>query len=52
MYWTRSGIRIELNQWGDTEWTTNTVSFRCEMRTALGVLRPTAINVLTGLAAS
>lgn len=50
--WTRQGMTVETNYWGDTEWTTNTVSFRCEERIAIGVQRPTAINIVTGLAAS
>jgi hypothetical protein len=45
-------MTIETNYWGDTEWTTNAVSFRCEERIAIGVQRPTAICVVTGLAAS
>jgi Phage capsid family len=50
--WTRQGMTVETNYWGDTEWTTNTVSFRCEERVTIGVQRPTAINIVTGLTAS
>ena len=34
--WARQGMTIETNYWGDTEWTTNAVSFRCEERIAIG----------------
>jgi hypothetical protein len=37
------------NQFGDTELTTNTISFRAEERIAIGVVRPTAICTVMGL---
>jgi HK97 family phage major capsid protein len=52
IFWQRLGIRIEFNMWGDTEWTTNTYSFRAEERIALSVPRPSALNVVTGLPVS
>jgi HK97 family phage major capsid protein len=51
MGWTRMGLTVETNGYGDTEWTTNAVSFRCEERIALGVLRPKAVNIVTGIPA-
>lgn len=48
-WFVRQGLTVDTNPWGDTEWTTNSVSFRAELRAVLGVLRPTAISVVTGL---
>jgi HK97 family phage major capsid protein len=49
MAWTRWGLELMTNQFGDTEWSTNAWSFRCEERIAIGVIRPSAICVTTGL---
>ena len=38
--WTRLGLTMGVNQFGDTEWTNNLVSFRVEERVAIGVRRP------------
>jgi HK97 family phage major capsid protein len=48
-YFVRQALTIDMNLWGDTQWTTNQISFRAEMRSTLAVLRPTAICVVTGL---
>ena len=48
-YFVRQGLTLDTNLWGDTEWTTNSISFRAEMRSVLAVLRPTAVCVVTGL---
>jgi hypothetical protein len=37
---------------GTNLWTQNAISFRCEERVALGVARPTAVNIVTGLPSS
>lgn len=50
--WTRQGTTLEINSYGDTQWTTNSISYRCEERIAIGVQRPAAVNIVTGLAAS
>ncbi len=50
--WVRSGFRLEINSYGDTEWSTNAISFRGELREAIGVQYPAAINILTGLPTS
>jgi HK97 family phage major capsid protein len=54
--WTRQSLTIDINQYGSDSstnyWTQNAVSFRCEERVAIGVARPTAVNILTGLASS
>jgi uncharacterized protein (TIGR03083 family) len=47
--WTRLGLTMGVNQFGDTEWTNNLVSFRVEERVAIGVRRPTAVCTVTGL---
>lgn len=52
IFWNRLGMRIEFNPWGDTEWTTNTYSWRAEMRVCLSVPRPSALNLVTGLPTS
>ena len=54
--WTRRGLTIDVNAHGSDAntnyWTQNAVSFRCEERIALGVARPTAVNIVTGLPSS
>ena len=50
--WTRLGLTMQVNQFGDTEWTNNLVSFRVEERIAIGVRRPSAICTVTGLPTS
>ncbi|BBY08172.1 phage major capsid protein [Mycobacterium noviomagense] len=52
IFWTRLGILLQFNPWGDAEWTTNTFSWRVEERVALSVPRPSALNIVTGLPAS
>lgn len=52
IFWTRLGLLLQFNPWGDTEWTTNTFSWRAEERVALSVPRPTAVNIVTGLPTS
>jgi capsid protein len=49
-FWTRQALSIEVNWFGDTEWRYNAVSYRCEERVCIGVQRPKALLVLTGLA--
>jgi HK97 family phage major capsid protein len=48
-YFVRQGLTVDMNMWGDTEWTTNMVSFRAEMRSTLAVIRPAAVCVVVGL---
>ena len=50
--WTRLGLTMGVNQFGDTEWTNNLVSFRVEERIAIGVRRPSAVVTVTGLPTS
>ena len=50
--WTRLGMTMGVNQFGDTEWTNNLVSFRVECREAIGVRRPSAVVTVTGLPTS
>ena len=50
--WTRLGMTMGVNQFGDTEWTNNLVSFRVDERIAIGVRRPTAVCTVTGLPTS
>lgn len=45
-YFVRQALTIDVNYWGDTQWTTNSVSFRAEMRSTLAVLRPKAICIV------
>jgi HK97 family phage major capsid protein len=47
--WTRMALEMMTNPYGDTEFATNAITFRAEERIAIGVIRPTAINVVTGL---
>jgi Phage capsid family len=55
--WTRQSLTLDINSYGvDADgtnmWTQNAVSYRAEERVALGVARPTAVNVVTGLPSS
>jgi HK97 family phage major capsid protein len=50
--WTRLGMVMQVNQFGDTEWTNNLVSFRVEERVNIGVRRPSAVVTVTGLPTS
>ncbi|MGX9672656.1 phage major capsid protein [Mycobacterium sp. HM-7] len=50
--WTRQGMSLEINQNDTYSWQNNAVSFRCEERIAIGVQRPTAVNIVTGLEAA
>ena len=47
--WTRWGLELGVNQYGDAEWSTNAWSFRCEERIAVGITRPSSVVVTTGL---
>ncbi|WP_280761884.1 phage major capsid protein [Prescottella agglutinans] len=49
--WTRMGMTLETNRYGDAEWTNNLISFRAEERIAIGVQRPAAVCVVTGIGA-
>ncbi|MBO0884567.1 MAG: phage major capsid protein, partial [Mycobacterium sp.] len=48
-YFVRQSLTLDMNPWGDTQWTTNQISFRAEMRSVLAVLRPTAVCIVSGL---
>ena len=48
-YFVRQAMTIDQNMWGDLEWTTNQISWRCEMRSTLAVTRPAAVCIVTGL---
>lgn len=48
-YYVRQALTLDMNPWGDTQWTTNSISFRAEMRSVLAVLRPKAVVIVTGL---
>lgn len=54
--WTRMGLTIDMNSLGSDAstnyWTQNATSFRAEGRWAIGVARPTAVNIVTGLSSS
>jgi HK97 family phage major capsid protein len=50
--WTRMGLTLDINQYGTNEFTQNYITFRAEERIAIGVQRPTAINIVTGLPTS
>ena len=50
--WTRLGMTMAVNPYGDTEWVNNLTSFRVEERIAIGVRRPTAVCTVTGLPTS
>jgi hypothetical protein len=48
--WTRMGLTMGVNQFGDTEWTNNLVSFRAEECVVIDVRRQTtAVCTVTGL---
>jgi hypothetical protein len=44
--WTRQTWSLEINQYGTNEFNENYVTFRVEGRFAIGVMYPTAINLL------
>jgi hypothetical protein len=46
--WTRMALEKMTNPYGDSEFATNAITFRAEERITIGVIRPTAINVVTG----
>jgi HK97 family phage major capsid protein len=48
-YYVRQALTVETNPWGDTEWQTNTIGFRAEMRSTLAALYPQAICLVTGM---
>lgn len=50
--WTRQSWSLEVNQYGTNEFNENYVTFRTEGRFAIGVMYPTAINLVTGLPSS
>jgi HK97 family phage major capsid protein len=50
--WTRLGLSLEINGYGTNEFSQNYVTYRAEERIAIGVQRPTAINLVTGLPTS
>lgn len=50
--WTRQSWSLEVNQYGTNEFNENYVTFRVEGRYAIGVMYPTALNIVTGLPAS
>jgi hypothetical protein len=47
--WTRMAMTIDINGYGSNEFDQNYVTFRAEERIAIGVQRPTALNIVTGL---
>jgi len=47
--WTRQGLEVQLNQYGNSEFDYNRLTYRVEQRIAIGVQYPTAINIVTGL---
>ena len=52
VFWTRMGMLIQFNPWGDAEWSQNYFTWRCEERSSLTVPRPAALNIITGLPTS
>ena len=50
--WTRQSWSLEINQYGEQAFSENYVTFRVEGRYAIGVMYPTAINIVTGLPSS
>lgn len=46
---TRMGLELMMNQYGDSEFQTFGVQFRCVERIALAIVRPTAVCVVSGL---
>lgn len=47
--WRRSGPRLDVNGYSDTDWQTNALSFRIEERIAYGLRFPKAVSIVTGL---
>ncbi len=47
--WTRQSLTVDMNPYGGDAWAHNYVTFRAESRQALGITRPKAICVVTGL---
>jgi hypothetical protein len=45
--YTRLGMLLQYNPWGDAEWSQNYYTWRCEERIALTVPRPSSINIVT-----
>jgi HK97 family phage major capsid protein len=50
--WTRMGLTLDINSYGTNEFNENYSTFRAEERIAIGVQRPTALNIVTGLPTS
>ena len=50
--WTRQSWSLEINQYGEQAFSENYVTFRVEGRYAIGVMYPTALSIVTGLASS
>ena len=48
-YFVRQALTIDMNMWGDTQWTTNAILWRAEMRSTLAVTRPPAVCIVTGM---
>jgi HK97 family phage major capsid protein len=48
-WYVRQSMDVQSNPWGDTEWQTNTVSFRAEERATLAIRYPQAISIVVGL---
>jgi hypothetical protein len=46
---TRMGLELMTNQWGDSVFSTYGIQFRCVERIALAVIRPTSICVVSGM---
>jgi hypothetical protein len=47
--WTRMGMEVMWNPYGDWEWSNNASTFRAELRETIGLLRPTAFCTVTGI---
>lgn len=53
MVWHRMGLTIDSdNGYSASNFATNAVTYRCEERLAVGLLRPAGLSIVTGLAAS
>ncbi|QUD81035.1 phage major capsid protein [Gordonia polyisoprenivorans] len=51
--WHRMGLTIDSDMgFSGTNFSSNAVTYRCEERVAVGLLRPAGLNIVTGLAAS
>jgi HK97 family phage major capsid protein len=48
-WYVRQSMDVQSNPWGDTEWQTNTISFRAEERATLAIRYPQAISIVVGL---